>query len=168
MTMAPLIAPHTAPTASTPTTPKRRLKRRADDDPRGEAVGQDEDHADRQVDAGGEHHQRLRHGDEREQHALVGGRLHDIGVKPAGMIGDVEGEHRDEDGERHQRAALFGEPEAPVLHRRSHAGHPASRRLDVERAGDQRMLGDLVADQLALDRAVVETSTRSQQPISSS
>ena len=48
------------------------------------------DHADREVDAGGDHDERLRHGDEREQHALVGGGLHDVGdggaVKPLPAI----------------------------------------------------------------------------------
>src|SRR5207247_5832395 len=33
---------------------------------------------------------------------------------------------------------------------------PGTFTVDVERAGDQRMLGDLDADELALDRAVVE------------
>ena len=61
----------------------------------------------------------------------------------------------DEDADGQQRAALLGEPVAPVLHARAPCRGCHARR-DVERAGDQRALGDLGADELAHDRAVVQ------------
>ena len=79
-----------------------------------------------------------------------------LAVKPAGWLDDVDDEHHDEDAERQQRAALLGKPVAPVLHALARRHRRALLACDVERAGDQRALGDLGADQLALDRAVIE------------
>ena len=39
-----------------------------------------------------------------------------LAVKPAGWFGDVDEEHDHEDADGHQRAALLGQPVAPVLH----------------------------------------------------
>ena len=39
-----------------------------------------------------------------------------LAVKPGRVVGGVDDEHHDEDADREQRAALLGEPEAPVLH----------------------------------------------------
>ena len=88
----------------------------ADDEPGGEAVGQRQHHADGEVDAGGGHDQRLGHGDEGEERGLVGGGLHHVGGEAGGVVGDVDEEHDHEDADGHQRAALLGQPVAPVLH----------------------------------------------------
>ena len=100
---------------------------------------------------------RLRHRDQGEQHALVGGRLHHIGGEAGRMIADIDREHQHEEREGEQRAAMLGEADSasPFIGRGSRR---ALGRLvgDVEGAADQRALGDLVADQHALDRAVVE------------
>ena len=69
------------------------------------------------------------------------------------MVGDVDQEHDREDADRHQRGALLGEPIAPFLHA------AVTRRLlglDIERAGDQRVLGDAVAFEFANDAAVIK------------
>jgi hypothetical protein len=75
---------------------ERRLRRRADHDGGSEAVGKDEDHADREIDAGGDHHEGLRHGDQRQKHTLIGGRCRHIGIEAGRMMADIEGEHHDE------------------------------------------------------------------------
>ena len=116
MTIAPFSAPQRTPTRSTATTPSAVSIGVPTTSHRGEAIGQDEDHADREVDARGDDHQRLRHRDEGEQNALVGCRLHHIGGEASRMVRGVDDEHHDEDAEREQRAFLFGEPVAPFAH----------------------------------------------------
>ena len=116
MTMRPLSAPQARPAARTARTPRPVSSGGADDEPGGEAVGQDEHHADGEVDAGGDHDERLGHGDEGEQRGLVGGGLHHVGGEAGRVVGDVDDEHHHEDADGHQRAALLGQPVAPVLH----------------------------------------------------
>ena len=72
------------------------------------------------------------------------------------VVDEIDGEHHHEDAEGEQRAPLLGKPEAPVLHAFTAGRTPASPLVDVERARDQRALGDLRADELAPDRAVIE------------
>ena len=80
-----------------------------------------------------------------------------LAVKPAGWFDDVDDEHHDEDAEREQRAALFGEPEAPVLHRVALASRAPPRRAWMLSALAISACSVISApDQLALDRAVVE------------
>ena len=126
--------------------------------PGGEAVGQHEDHADRQVDAGGEHHQRLRHGDEGEQHALVGGGLHDVGgeARPDGWrrrSTNID----DEDARapaacRAARRASSASPSCVAAG--LHAGLPAGSMLSALAISARSVIS--APDELALDRAVVE------------
>ncbi len=87
---------------------QRCFQRVAMDDPRGQAVGQDERHSNRQVYAGGDHNEGLRHRNEREKHALVGRCLHNIRGEACRMVAHIDDEHHDEDAECQQRAALFG------------------------------------------------------------
>ncbi len=96
---------------------KENLYGRADDNPGGQAIGQGENHADGKINAGGDHHKRLGHGDEGQQHALVRGGLHHIGVKAGGMVRGIDDKHHNENCDCHQGAALFGKPEPPILHR---------------------------------------------------
>lgn len=140
---------------------------RADQEVGGQAIAEDEDHAHRQVDAGSEHDEGLRHGDQSEQHALVGGGLNDIGSEACRVIGDVEGEHQHEDGQSHQRAALFGEPEACVLHTGTGAdpASAVSRLRALAISACSVMSGPT---RVRLTAPSYMTSTRSQQPMSSS
>ena len=72
----------------------------------------------------GDHDQRLRHGDQCQQHRLVGGGVDDVrnrGGREAlafdrRMVDEVDEEHHQEDAERQQRPPLLREPEAPILH----------------------------------------------------
>ena len=136
--MMPLMKPQSAPTASTTTARQTTgLQRRADDQVRGQAVGQHEHHADREVDAGGQHRQRLRHRDDREQHALVGGggqHRH----RPAGLVlADVEREDHARTWPR--RRTRRGVPAGGIASRRcSRRG----LRRQVERARDERVFGE--------------------------
>ena len=49
-----------------------------------------------------------------------------LAVKPGRMVRRIDDEHHHEDADREQRAALFGEPEAPVLHALLAGRMPAS------------------------------------------
>ena len=143
-----------------PHQPEHGGGRRARHDVGGEAIGEDEDHADREIDAGGQHHHGLGHGHQRQQHALVGGGLHHIGGEACRVVADIDDEHDQEQGGRQQGPPLLRQPIAPVAHgdtlprRRIRGGSRVHRGLeggvdlvggDVEGAGDQGALGDLVA-----------------------
>ena len=80
----PLSRPQARPGKRTRTMPNADSSGAADDQRRGQAIGQHEHHADRQVEPGGQDGQRLRHGDDRQQHALVGDGGRDGGVQAAG------------------------------------------------------------------------------------
>ena len=100
---------------------ERSARRRSDDDPRREAIGQNEHRADRKIDAGGDDDEGLRHRHQRQQHALVGRGLHHIGAEAGRMIARVDREHHDEEDEREQRPAVLGEDDSASrsLRRRS-------------------------------------------------
>ena len=107
---------------------ERRHDRIADDDVGGEAVGQHEDHADRKVDAGGDAPTSVcaiaTNASSTPLLAAVLTTLDGRRLKPwpATWFEDVDREHHDEDAEREQRAALLGEPIAPVASRAPSAG----------------------------------------------
>ncbi len=74
-----------------------------------------------------------------------------LAVKPDRVVGGVDGEHHHKQHDRDQRAAVLGQPEAPLSHAL------ASALLDdIQRAGDQRMFGEPGARKFGLDGAVVE------------
>ena len=158
MTMRPLIAPHARPVRRTPMTPSAAVAAGADYDPRRQAIGQNEHHADRKIDAGGDDDEGLRHRHQRQQHALVGRGLDDIGAEAGRMIARVDREHDDEKDECEQRRAILAEDDsASRSSPRSCQLHAPSGFVgNVERAADERALGDLGTDEHPLDRAVVE------------
>ncbi len=96
--------------------PERGLERPALDDRRGDAVGHHEHHADREVEAAGQDRQGLGHGDQREQHALVGRGLGDRHGQPGRIVADVEREHQHEQDDREQQAVVLDQPEAELAH----------------------------------------------------
>ncbi len=163
---------------------ERRLQRRADDDVGGDAVAQDEDHADRQVDAGGQDHKGLRDRDQRQQHALVRGGGDHVGVEAGRVVAGIDHEHDDEDRERQQRAALLAEPVAPIARMLGGecviAHHPApaparlgvpvsawlAPRLSALPTSARSVISDPVRTRPIAPSYI--TSTLSQQPTSSS
>ena len=102
---------------------ERGACRCSNDDPRGEAIGENKHRADRKIDAGGDDDESLGHRHQREQHALVGGGLHDIGAEARRMVARVDREHHDEEDDREKGRAVLGEDIAPVAHC---AGAPAA------------------------------------------
>ena len=63
---------------------ERHGQGRSLDDGGSQAIGQNEDGPDRQVDAGRQNHERLADRHKGQQHAFVGGGLHHIGAESAG------------------------------------------------------------------------------------
>ena len=147
---------------------QRGLQRRADDDRRGQAIGQHHHHADRQVDARGQHHQRLGHRHDRQQHALVGRRRRDVGVQADRMVAGVDREHHDEGREGQQRAPVFAQPVRPVRRhaRATPAAWASAPMFKALLTSACSVISAPTSSRLIAPSYI--TSTRSQQPTSSS